>query len=341
MKYLLQLIKAFLDGFFPIIGIVITAGIVLYVYKQNSDELSVLPLIEGLTDAYKTGWKETVLFSTELTARIVKIDGNRLDSIRKRYDFNDLTEQNSELSVQVTWDGRTIEEKLLAQGWSSKKVKSAYAYLAYVDLYMDDAINDMYTSGVSASITIAQGILESNAGRSGLAHKTNNHFGIKARPNKEGRRKIRAKLYEQITDNDFNYSSPAVGVSQHFDDNRYDRFEVYTTVLDSYKRHSKLLHNSCTVARKGCYSWIWTEFPVQEDRVDLTEMAKIFQKVSGYAPEDFFGETKVPYYAAQAAGLKMAGYATSKTYHQKLVYIIETYELWRLDVALIRATSTS
>jgi len=106
--------------------------------------------------------------------------------------------------------------------------------------------------------------------------------------------------------------------------------------LDSYKRHSDLLLNDCKVARKGCYAWIWRAFPVQEDHVDITEMAEVFQKVSGYAPEDFFGKTEVPYYAAQSAGLKMAGYATSKTYHQKLVYLIETYELWRLDVALVR-----
>ena len=32
----------------------------------------------------------------------------------------------------------------------------------------------------------------------------------------------------------------------------------------------------------------------------------------------------------------MAGYATSKTYHQKLWYLIDTYELWRLDVALLK-----
>ncbi len=50
---------------------------------------------------------------------------------------------------------------------------------AYIDQYQDIAIGEMERSGVPASIKLAQGILESNAGRSTLARKANNHFGIK------------------------------------------------------------------------------------------------------------------------------------------------------------------
>ena len=49
----------------------------------------------------------------------------------------------------------------------------------YIDLYKDIAIREMNQYGIPASITLAQGIIESNAGRSTLARKANNHFGIK------------------------------------------------------------------------------------------------------------------------------------------------------------------
>src|SRR5574344_1424819 len=53
------------------------------------------------------------------------------------------------------------------------------AYISYIDKYKDWAINQMNRYGVPASITLAQGLLESDAGRSMLAVEGNNHFGIK------------------------------------------------------------------------------------------------------------------------------------------------------------------
>ena len=49
----------------------------------------------------------------------------------------------------------------------------------YFDTYKDVAIDQMYQYKIPASITLAQGALESGAGRSELALKANNHFGIK------------------------------------------------------------------------------------------------------------------------------------------------------------------
>jgi flagellum-specific peptidoglycan hydrolase FlgJ len=49
----------------------------------------------------------------------------------------------------------------------------------YIQQYKDIAVKEMITYHIPASITLAQGILESNAGRSDLAVKANNHFGIK------------------------------------------------------------------------------------------------------------------------------------------------------------------
>ena len=49
----------------------------------------------------------------------------------------------------------------------------------YIERYASIAVSEMYRSGIPASITLAQGMLESGNGRSELALKSNNHFGIK------------------------------------------------------------------------------------------------------------------------------------------------------------------
>jgi len=56
----------------------------------------------------------------------------------------------------------------------------------YIQLYKNEAIKDMLKTGVPASITLAQGILESDAGNSDLAREANNHFGIKCHKGWEG-----------------------------------------------------------------------------------------------------------------------------------------------------------
>ena len=49
----------------------------------------------------------------------------------------------------------------------------------YISRYASIAVNEMYRTGVPASITLAQGIIESRSGQSALAVDGNNHFGIK------------------------------------------------------------------------------------------------------------------------------------------------------------------
>ena len=87
----------------------------------------------------------------------------------------------------------------------------------YINKYSSLAIKEMKRTGVPASITLAQGLLESNAGQSALAKKGNNHFGIKCH-------------------NDWN------GKTMKVDDNApKECFRVYPNVEASYRDHSDFL----------------------------------------------------------------------------------------------------
>ena len=88
---------------------------------------------------------------------------------------------------------------------------------AYINQYKGLAIAEMQRTGVPASITLAQGILETAGGQSDLASVANNHFGIKCKSDWNG---------------DF---------MLHDDDAKNERFRKYATVEDSYKDHSDFL----------------------------------------------------------------------------------------------------
>ncbi len=87
----------------------------------------------------------------------------------------------------------------------------------YIEKYADLAVEEMYRSGVPASITLAQGLLESGYGRSELAVKGNNHFGIKCHNTWTGK-----KMY-------------------YDDDRKGECFRVYKTPEESYRDHSDFL----------------------------------------------------------------------------------------------------
>ncbi len=87
----------------------------------------------------------------------------------------------------------------------------------YISKYKDIAIKDMKTYKIPASITLAQGILESGSGNSKLARKANNHFGIKCHKDWNGK-----KIYVA-------------------DDTRHDCFRKYKSPKASYRDHSKFL----------------------------------------------------------------------------------------------------
>ncbi len=138
----------------------------------------------------------------------------------------------------------------------------------YVDTWKETAIQQMMEHNIPASITLAQGILESGSGNSTLAQEGNNHFGIKCH-GWTGK-----KMYKD-------------------DDAKGECFRVYKNASESYQDHSTFL--------------------------------KTYNR---YA---FLFDYEVTDYKSWAKGLKKAGYATSSTYPEKLIKIIEELELDQYD----------
>ncbi len=89
----------------------------------------------------------------------------------------------------------------------------ADAYSDYIEAYSDMAVAEQERSGIPASITLAQGLLESAAGRSTLAREGNNHFGIKCHKEWEGASMLRS---DDEPDECFRvYDSPAESFADH------------------------------------------------------------------------------------------------------------------------------
>jgi hypothetical protein len=90
----------------------------------------------------------------------------------------------------------------------------------YISTYCNVAVAEMKRSGIPASVTLAQGILETEHGNSELVKKSNNHFGIKCKSDWTG---------ESV---------------RHTDDAPNECFRKYPKAEDSYKDHSDYLKTS-------------------------------------------------------------------------------------------------
>lgn len=168
-------------------------------------------------------------------------------------------------------DARSIPKKKKEVVVDSKKITKSPVIKStdeYIAVYKDIAVSEMKQYGIPASITLAQGILESGSGRGRLAVKANNHFGIKCHDWKG------AKIY-------------------HDDDRAQECFRKYRNANKSFRDHSEFLAN-----RK--------------------RYAKLFQ----LDKDDYKGWAKE---------LRRAGYATDRKYPQKLISLIERYELYKFD----------
>lgn len=107
---------------------------------------------------------------------------------------------------------------------ASAQMKWNSAYQAYIDQYKDLAIEQMLRYNIPASITLAQGLFESAAGRSNLTRSGNNHFGIKCH-GWTGKR------------------------TYHDDDAAGECFRAYDNARQSYEDHSRFLATQSRYAR--------------------------------------------------------------------------------------------
>ncbi len=146
----------------------------------------------------------------------------------------------------------------------------------YIEMYSAIAVEEMLHSGIPASITLAQGVLESGCGESDLALNSNNHFGIKCHKGWTG-------PTHHHKDDDLDANGNLIESC----------FRKYEDPLDSYRDHSRFLMN------RNRYHFLF-----------------------GYSRTD---------YKAWAKGLKKAGYATNPVYAEKLIGLIEKYNLNQYD----------
>lgn len=100
---------------------------------------------------------------------------------------------------------------------SGDKLVKVYSTNGYIERFKTIAIEEMNKSGIPASITLAQGMLESANGNSSLAREANNHFGIKCHAGWQGR---------------------TVAMD---DDVPGECFRFYNTAEDSYRDHTEFL----------------------------------------------------------------------------------------------------
>jgi len=133
------------------------------------------------------------------------------------------------------------------------------AVIDYIQSYAPIAVEEMIRTGVPASIKIAQGILETNAGRGDLVVRSNNHFGIKCKTSWNGE-----KVY-------------------HDDDEVGECFRKYASAYDSYVDHSNYLKS------QPRYSFLFNY-----DKDDYSSWAWGLKK-AGYATNPIYAQTLIKY----------------------------------------------
>ena len=112
---------------------------------------------------------------------------------------------------------KTSNSKPAEKTISGNTLINRYTAENYIERFKDIAVREMNSNGIPASITLAQGILESGNGNSSLAREANNHFGIKCTSEWKGKTILKD------------------------DDQKDDCFRVYTSAEESFRDHSEFL----------------------------------------------------------------------------------------------------
>lgn len=177
-------------------------------------------------------------------------------------------------------------------------------YQQYIDQYKDIAIEQMKAHGVPASITLAQGVLESSAGRSRLATKGNNHFGIKC----HGWTGRTIYADDDLNDECFRaYASP------------FDSFEDHSRFLRGGKRYSSLFSLRITDYKgwaRGLKRCGYATNPKYADQlIGIIQLYKLYQYDTAKGYDKFMvrhGQSSTP------SGMTHRVYAYNDNYYIKV-----------------------
>jgi flagellum-specific peptidoglycan hydrolase FlgJ len=213
----------------------------------------------------------------------------------KRTSFNTEAKQTAKPkavsgSLAQSFDNFDFENSKPTRSKQDKKTNCKN----YIKRYKDIAIQEMKLHNIPASITLAQGLLESDAGFSRLAVDANNHFGIKC----------------------FSKSCKKGHCLNYTDDTHKDFFVVHKSVWSSYKARSEFL-------KKDRYNWLWTNLTYAKYKATAKKYSRTFISKSKW--------NKLTRYEKVAHGLYVSQYATNKQYPKKLISIIKTYNLDKFD----------
>lgn len=213
-----------------------------------------------------------VLISTLVSCKTAqpKIQTTKKPPIANKTIYKPVSKK--QIDEEIVIDAPKAPETEVLEATSKIKVTTEIVK-AYIESFKESAMNNMKKNGIPASITLAQGILESGAGTGSLALQANNHFGIKC--HKE-------------------WTGPSV---KHDDDAAQECFRKYQYPEESFRDHSYFLTSRPRYA---------SLFRLQKND-----------------------------YKGWARGLKNAGYATDVKYPEKLIGLIERYQLQQYDAEVL------
>lgn len=156
-----------------------------------------------------------LVFLTSCTSQKPVVRTTKKPTYTSRTASTTATKRTTVPSTTKSKSSESRETQVL-EATTSLKVTTEVV-LQYIDDFKDIAIDNMRQHGIPASITLAQGILESGAGLGSLSMRANNHFGIKC--HKE-------------------WNGPSV---RHDDDSEQECFRKYDHPSESYRDHSLFL----------------------------------------------------------------------------------------------------
>jgi flagellum-specific peptidoglycan hydrolase FlgJ len=219
--------------------------------------------------------------STSTKVRVSKSNKNysKSKTTTKVVSTKNSTANNSNNNTSATLNSTTSSSNsTMVLEATSKKTVTNDVIMQYIADYKSIAQDNMVNHKVPASITMAQGILESGSGTGTLALNANNHFGIKCHTGWTG---------ESV---------------RHDDDAAQECFRKYNDPAESYRDHSLFLTS------RSRYNDLF--------KLQITD------------------------YKSWAKGLKAAGYATDPKYPDKLIALIERYNLHELDKVTTKDQTT-